>query len=77
MMTAAVMIAAAAVISAGVALAVMIVVVTLNIGIECQFPDNQGFHSLICVSGYHCLCQAQPEGADDRYRPLGQGIRIL
>ena len=62
----------AAVIAAGVAFAVMmIVVVAADIGIECQLSGQQGFHSSIGAAGdstvelYACGCQGHLGTAAD------------
>ena len=50
-MMASTVMAAAAVITAGVAFAMMIVVVTLHIGIECQSAVYKSLYSRICITG--------------------------
>ena len=49
-MTAAVVIAAAAVIAAGVAFTVMVMVVALNIGIEAKITGKLIFHCGVCIA---------------------------
>ena len=66
------MVAAAAVVAAGVAFAVvMIVVIAADIGVECQLTGQQRFHCTVGAAGYTAVelntggCQSHLSAAAD------------